>query len=294
MVAQSELKYTWHVPADSHWLRFYLWLYNADAKSITFCRWFWGSLFSPLVLLLVGIIAPFAWLVIKAKDGVVNWKYERGVRRARAFRKAAEDRVLNPQVVVPPKVKKERVIAPMIAVAIVATLAFVADSAARGVQGVQWTAKKTWKPIDTWFYEPAQQTYYKYTWMDRWVSAAERWVRRGAVYLGYTIAIAFALAVVGAILSLIAWSFYVWQERSLAGMEDAGLIVLTAIGVIAVVIGGVVVIDKWGGPIGDWMEWIYDHALIHVGHFFAHIGHFLYLGYYVTKTRTCPKIEVVE
>ncbi len=273
MVAQSELHYTWRVPADSRWLRFYLWLYRAERDKITFCRWFWGSVFALPVLLLIGGIYPFAWLV------------ERGIDHHNAKKElvAAEPEPL-PRPPSPPRVKRDPVIRKAVANGIVTAIGFTGDKISAGAQRTAYVSRKVWKPVDRVIVQPTRETYEDKLWFTRLCD----WSFYTLIGIGITIC-------VGTVLSAIAYGFYVWQEKSVQGIEDwaEGVgVLLGLVGVCMVVAWLMEALDS--DPLFNFLDSYVVVPLCWFGRGLRHVGHFFYMGYYVTKTRTCPRIEVVE
>lgn len=54
-----DYKHTWVLPRDSIVIRFYMWLWNASPREVTFCKLFWGYIFAIPALIGRAIAYPF-------------------------------------------------------------------------------------------------------------------------------------------------------------------------------------------------------------------------------------------
>jgi hypothetical protein len=64
-MSQADLKHEWTFKRNSPLIRFYLWVWDADPKAITFCKLFWGILLAPLCLLLLW---PIGFVLNRVSD----------------------------------------------------------------------------------------------------------------------------------------------------------------------------------------------------------------------------------
>lgn len=75
MTAPTDHLYTWTFSRKSLIIRYYLWLYNPDDYSVTFCKLFWGIVCSPLTLpiqLFIMFVAGIYKSTVAVAHGV-NW-----------------------------------------------------------------------------------------------------------------------------------------------------------------------------------------------------------------------------
>lgn len=99
--------------------------------------------------------------------------------------------------------------------------------------------------------------------------------------------------VVVALLSGLGIGFYFWQDFSSQSLEFVGGVLGLAVGVIVAAVIVVTVADRYSKTFRKFGDWFLE-ITTPIGHFFVGIGHFFSWGYYATKTRTCPRIEVVR
>lgn len=100
LVLPSESADGWaHLTLDRNawYVRFYLWLYKADANNINTCKLFWAYVFAPIVLPLAFVLTPVGKLLrtidAKIPDGrPIDWEK---LDRKRARQKTREEKLEN-------------------------------------------------------------------------------------------------------------------------------------------------------------------------------------------------------
>ena len=112
------------------------------------------------------------------------------------------------------------------------------------------------------------------------------WIGKWSKGAGVTLVVVLGLGLALGVLGLISYGISTW---TLASFLYTLMVIGIAIGIAVVTFTSAYLISET--PVGPWL---YEHPLTKIGHFFRAIGHFLYAGYFVTKSRTCPRVIVSE
>lgn len=273
MVAQEDLKYVWQVRPDSMLIRWYAWLYEAETTKLTFCKLFWATIFSPLTLIFKIVMTGMLGIgkAIKAIAPTKPEKEEPPPATVEELIAAAEARR---------KVGPSR--GARWGAAVAGAVATGVDHVVATIQLAGHGVRVGTKPVRA-AVRPVRTTLKKHP------------------NIGVSFWVGVVLVVSIAVLGAFAFGMYSWASFSLGSL----IVVLELIAFVTV-IGGVAIgvahlINARTEAVGKALDVTYDnvltpmgHGFTHIGHFFAGIGAFFAMGYYVIKTRTCPRVEVVE
>lgn len=131
----------------------------------------------------------------------------------------------------------------------------------------------------------------------QWIGRGFSWIGRG---LDNHPAIDKALGWVVMSLSLLALlaglavGFYYWNDLAHESLVLMGIDVAWIVGAIVVGLGLALLIGLFVSPLGRAGGWFYEAILVRIGHFFRAIYRFFAFGFHAIKTRTCPRVEVVD
>lgn len=273
MVAQEDLKYCWQVTPDSHLIRWYKFIYQPEEPlKLTFCRLFWGTLLSPFVF----IVALLAWPIAAYAK---HTEEKRRVRKERRRTQALEDmkEVLERKAAAPPKTRRKVSIYGELAAERIA--AFV-DTC---IAGCQVISVHVTHPVRMRVRGFADEHHKGLTWIWR------------------TLLVTLATAFLGGL----AYGFYSW-----AHLETQSLYYfLVGVGFVVFCVflfRGIYALANRipEGPADRSVDLVFDFfgivfwPIIHgaklIGRTFSSIGAFFGMGYYTIKTRTCPRVEIVD
>lgn len=143
-----------------------------------------------------------------------------------------------------------------------------------------------------------------------WASSFSGWLSRAADYVvskfqpigaylerhrkvGLVLRVGALVAALALLAAGLGIGFYFWQDLALTSLVGIGIVVGGFVGAFAVVLIAVTVGDKYSKTFRRFGDWLL-RVTTPIGHFFVGIGRFFAWGYYATKSRTCPRIEVVN
>lgn len=261
MVKQSDLKYCWQVTPDSYLIRWYRWIYEPDTPQLTFCRLFWGTLFSPFVAYLKAMVWPLKKLV----EGHDKKKAHEAIKMVATYG---------------PPIPKHRSRISVWGERVAEGIGTFFDTMAAGMQVI-------WSPFR------------------KFHAKHKRGLEIAGTAIWGTLLVSLAIAFLGGL----AFGFYVWQQDSIQSMAWVGGALAFVVG--AFIIGAGIAYGMHllanrspGGKADKTMDglvlffkilfWPVVQIAKLIGRSFKISGAFFGMGYYTIKTRTCPRVEVVE
>lgn len=81
---QSELKHELRIKKSAWFIRFFVWLYEADKEDVNFCKLFWGYVFAIPIMILGAIVLPISKVLNATQPGRNARKTARRASRAAA------------------------------------------------------------------------------------------------------------------------------------------------------------------------------------------------------------------
>ena len=262
---QQDLIHEWTLTPDSGLIRWYQRVYRPESlDNLTFCRLFWATLASPFAIVIIAIGNALEALFTKMfppKKSVDEMTEE---ELEAAYLRIAER--------AQPKPKKGHAWAK-------ALVTWLEAVGARIGAILQWLGTP-------------------FRWLGRGINRVGDWLNRHRtvdyVVTGVLITLTTVIILGGVGFGIWAWQQFAWASFSIA-LAVVGFLALAMFGAFIGVAGGDYLESHEDGRLNSTLHtgasalaW----PFIQLWRAVKAIGRFLYAGYYVTKTRTCPRVIV--
>lgn len=80
IMKEEDFKHVWVLSPNVWWIKFFLWMYGANEREVTFCRLFWGYTMTPVLLLprtVVGILGMWDDAYVASRNDLRRHKLRR-------------------------------------------------------------------------------------------------------------------------------------------------------------------------------------------------------------------------